>query len=159
MALAQWNYWATYMRNGANNLPRPMLYQTQQETLQETFMFSMYSFGFDTPAFLRILMMPVILLFTGLRYAANATCRGPNWPSAIEKLCAISEHDPYQEPGVGTPVGWAATVLAKNRGEYPTDPKARTENWHGIEDGERHAAAWLENPAMNKTSPVERGAQ
>lgn len=83
MALAQWNYWCRYMSDGPNGLPKPMLFHTRQETLRESFLFSMYSFGMRSPAFFRILMMPQILLFTALRFFANATSRDPVWPASM----------------------------------------------------------------------------
>ena len=146
MALAQWNYWCAYMNDGPSALPNPMLFHTQQETPRESFLFSMYSFGMRAPVFVRLLMMPLILVFTVMRIAANATCRDPVWPEAIEKISAIANDDPYAEPKDGTPVGWGETILAQQRGEYPNDPKARADGWTGDPDGRSYAAVWLENP-------------
>jgi len=146
MALAQWNYWCAYMNDGPSGLPKPMLFHTQQETPRESFLFSMYSFGMRAPVLVRLLMMPMILVFTVMRIAANATCRDPVWPGAIERISAIASNDPYAEPGPGTPVGWGDTILAQQRGEYPNDPKARAAGWTGQSDGSQHAAAWLERP-------------
>ncbi|WP_245644071.1 DUF6708 domain-containing protein [Paraburkholderia oxyphila] len=147
MALAQWNYWCTYMKVGPNGLPKPMLFHTQNETLRESFLFSMYSFGMRAPVVIRLLMMPLILVFTVMRVFASATCRNPVWPAAIERISVIAPDDHYAEPGPGTPVGWGATVQAQQRGEYPNDPKARAEGWTGEPDGKLHAATWLDNPA------------
>lgn len=143
MALAQWNYWRTYMNDGPNGLPKPMLFHTQHETLRESFLFSMYSFGMRAPVIVRLLMMPLILVFTVMRIMANATCRDPVWPEAVEKISHIDADDPYAEPRPGTPVGWGDTVLAQQRGEYPNAPKARMNDWKGDPDGRMHAAAWL----------------
>ncbi len=148
MALAQWNYWCAYMNDGPNGLPKPMLFHTQRETLRESFLFSMYSFGMRAPVFVRLLMMPLILVFTVMRIMANATCRDPVWPDAIERISAIDSGDPYAEPRRGTPVGWGDTVLAQQRGEYPNDPKARAEGWAGEPDGRVHATTWLTNPVI-----------
>ncbi len=146
MALAQWNYWCAYMNDGPNGLPKPMLFHTQQETPRESFLFSMYSFGMRAPVVARLLMMPLILVFTVMRILANMTCRDPIWPEAIERISAVASDDPYAEPRPGTPVGWGDTVLAQQRGEYPNDPKARVESWSGEPDGRKYALAWLENP-------------
>ena len=146
MALAQWNYWCVYMNDGPKDLPKPMLFHTQRETPRESFLFSMYSFGMRAPVAARLLMMPLILVFTVMRILANATCRDPVWPDAIERISAVGSADPYAEPRPGTPVGWGDTVLAQQRGEYPNDPKARVEGWSGEPDGRKYALGWLENP-------------
>ncbi|WP_245644072.1 DUF6708 domain-containing protein [Paraburkholderia oxyphila] len=146
MALAQWNYWCTYMNDGPNGLPKPMLFHTQNETLRESFLFSMYSFGMRAPVVIRLLMMPLILVFTVMRVFANATCRNPVWPAAIKCISVVAPDDHYAEPRPGTPVGWGATVLAQQRGEYPNDPKTTAQSWTGASDGRLHAATWLDNP-------------
>ncbi|HDR9185155.1 TPA: hypothetical protein QDB06_005795 [Burkholderia vietnamiensis] len=156
MALAQWNYWCAYMNDGPNGLPKPMLFHTQRETPRESFLFSLYSFGMRAPVFIRMLMMPLILVFTVMRILANATCRDPVWPAAIEQISAIAPDDLYAEPRSGTPVGWGDTVLAQQRGEYPNDPKARVEDWGGEPDGRMYAAAWLENPGANMMHAAAR---
>ena len=156
MALAQWNYWCAYMNDGPNGLPKPMLFHTQHETPRESFLFSLYSFGMRAPVFIRLLMMPLILVFTVMRILANATCREPVWPAAIEQISAIAPDDLYAEPHSGTPVGWGDTVLAQQRGEYPNDPKARVEDWAGEPVGRVYAAAWLENPGANTMHAVAR---
>jgi len=146
LALAQWNYWCKYMNDGPSELPKPMLFHTQHETPRESFLFSLYSFGMNAPVFMRLLAMPAVLIFTAMRMLANATCRAPVWPEAIEKLSRIALDDPYAEPRAGTPVGWAQTILAQQRGEYPEDSNARVDGWTGEPDGRTYAAAWLENP-------------
>jgi hypothetical protein len=148
MALAQWNYWCAFMNDGPGHLPKPMLFHTQHETPRESFLFSMYGFGMRAPVFVRLLMMPLILVFTVMRIAANATCRDPIWPDAIQRISAIGPDDPYSEPRLGTPVGWGETVLAQQRGEYPNDPKTRIDGWTGQPDAREHAAAWLEHPTV-----------
>ncbi|SDQ19194.1 hypothetical protein SAMN05443245_0305 [Paraburkholderia fungorum] len=159
MALAQWNYWCRYMSDGPSRLPKPMLFHTQRETLRESFLFSMYGFGMRAPAFLRIIMMPQILLFTGLRALANVTNRAPVWPADVEKISSIAQNDPYAEPRHKTPVGWGDTVLAQQRGDYPENPKARAEDWTGEADGKVHAVVWLANPAALVARSAVRGAQ
>ncbi|WP_186036328.1 DUF6708 domain-containing protein [Burkholderia gladioli] len=147
MALAQWNYWCAYMNDGPGDLPKPMLFHTQQETLREAFLFSLYSFGMRAPVIVRLLMMPHILVFTVMRVLANATCRDPIWPESIERISQIAPDDPYAEPRPGTPVGWGDTILAQQRGEYPDNPQAPVKDWKGEMDEQKNAAAWLENPA------------
>ncbi len=156
LALVQWNYWCKYMNDGPNNLPKPMLFHTQNETPRESFLFSLYGVGMRAPVLWRVIMMPLILLFTAMRILANATCRAPIWPESIEKTSAIAPADPYAEPRSGTPVGWAETVLAQQRGDYPTDPKGSVEGWSGEPDGRLHAAAWLNNPHVDKPLATQR---
>ena len=146
LALAQWNYWCKYMNDGPEGLPLPMLFQTRNETPRESFLFSLYDFGMNAPLFMRLLAMPAVLSFTVMRMLANATCRNPIWPAAIEEISRVASDDPYAQPRAGTPVGWAETVSAQRRGEYPDDPNARVEGWTGEQDGRRHALAWLDNP-------------
>jgi hypothetical protein len=154
MALAQWNYWCAYMNDGPSGLPKPMLFHTQHETPRESFLFSMYSFGMRAPVLVRLLMMPMILVFTVMRIAANATCRDPVWPDAIERISSVERDDPYAEPRKGTPVGWAETILAQQRGEYPNDPKARVAGWTGQSDGRQHAITWLDKPPAYTTQLI-----
>ena len=156
LALAQWNYWCKYMNDGPNNLPKPMLFHTQNETPRESFLFSLYGVGMRAPVLWRVIMMPLILLFTAMRILANATCRAPIWPESIEKISAIAPADLYAEPHSGTPVGWAETVLAQQRGDYPSDPKGSVEAWSGEPDGQLHAAAWLNNPRIEKPLAAQR---
>lgn len=147
LALAQWNYWCKFMNDGPNGLPKPMLFHTENETPRESFLFSLYGVGMDAPAIWRIVMMPLILLFTLMRILANATSRNPVWPESIQRTSQIAADDPYAQPRAGTPVGWGETVLARRRGDYPINPKARVEDWKGEDDATRHAALWLDNPA------------
>ncbi|NIF90638.1 DUF6708 domain-containing protein [Burkholderia sp. Cy-637] len=147
MALAQWNYWCMYMNAGPNGLPKPMLFHTRHETLRESFLFSLYSFGMRAPVVIRLLMMPLILVFTVMRVFANMTCRNPVWPGQIENISVVASDDPYAEPRAGTPVGWGDTVLAQQRGEYPNDPKTKADGWVGEPDGRANAASWLDNPS------------
>ncbi len=145
-ALAQWNYWCKYMNDGPDGLPLPMLFQTRRETPRESFLFSLYDFGLNASVFMRLLAMPFVLIFTAMRMLANATCRNPVWPTAVDAMSAVASDDPHVQPRAGTPVGWSETVLAQRRGEYPDDPNSRVDGWAGDQDGRRHAAAWLDNP-------------
>jgi hypothetical protein len=143
LALAQWNYWCRYMNEGPNGLPKPMLFHTENETPRESFLFALYGVGLQAPVIWRIIMMPFILVFTVMRIVANATCRDPVWPEAIDLISRVAPDDLYAEPRTGTPVGWAETVLAKRRGTYPKDPKSKVESWQGEPDGEANARLWL----------------
>ncbi len=156
LALAQWNYWCKYMNDGPNDLPKPMLFHTQNETPHESFLFSLYGVGMRAPVLWRMFMMPFILVFTAMRILANATCRAPIWPESIKKISTITTEDPYAEPSFTTPVGWAETVLAQRRGDYPDDPKDRVDGWSGEPDGRLHAAAWLRNPRGEKRLATQR---
>jgi hypothetical protein len=157
LVLAQWNYWCKYMSDGPSGLPKPMLFHTENETPRESFLFSLYGVGMRAPVLWRMIMMPFILVFTVMRILANATCRAPIWPDSISNISRVDPNDPYAEPGSSTPVGWGDTVLAQQRGDYPTDPKGYVEGWGGEPDGRLHAVAWLKNPGVVK-EPVPRPA-
>ncbi|PMS35373.1 hypothetical protein B0G57_10593 [Trinickia symbiotica] len=144
LLLAQWNYWCHYMNSGPADLPKPMLFHTEKETPRESFLFSLYGVGLRAPVLYRIIMMPFILVFTVMRIIANATCRDPIWPDAIEGISTVAPGDPYAEPREGTPVGWEQTVLAQRRGEYPDDPKGKVDNWQGEPNGAANADLWLQ---------------
>jgi hypothetical protein len=109
----------------------------------------MYSFGMRAPVVIRLLMMPLILVFTVMRILANATCRAPLWPDSIEKVSKIDTNDPYAEPRAGTPIGWGDTIEAQLRGEYPDNPKAKAKNWSGRLDSRQHAVSWLDDPTAH----------
>jgi hypothetical protein len=91
-----------------------------------------------------------------MRILANAICRAPIWSESIEKNSKIDQTDPYAEPRCGTSVGWGGSILAGQRGEYPNDPKARTEGWRGELDSRLHAAAWLKDPSIGQRLAVRR---
>jgi hypothetical protein len=149
LALAQWNYWCKFMNDGPNGLPKPMLFHTENETPRESFLFSLYGIGMDAPAIFRVVMMPLILIFTVMRILANVTSRNPIWPKSIERISEIKPDDSYIQPRAGTPVGWSDTVMARRRGDYPINPKARIEDWTGDGDATRYAASWLDTPKIN----------
>ncbi|NHB11682.1 hypothetical protein GWK53_34910 [Burkholderia cepacia] len=152
LALAQWNYWCQYMNDGPRNLPKPMLFHTQHETPRESFLFALYNFGMNVALFMRLLTLPMVLLFAAMRMLANVTCRAPVWPEAIARISVVAPDDLYAEPRASTPVGWAATVLAQQRGDYPDDDHARVPNWASEPDGLKFAAAWLKDPATAATA-------
>jgi hypothetical protein len=131
-----------------------MVFHTENETSRESFLFSLYGFGLNAPAFWRILVMPVVLVFSATRMLANATCRAPIWPSSIEQISRIAPDDPYAEPRAGTPTGWAQTVQAQQRGSWPNGTKSKAEGWTGEPDGKAFALAWLKGAAINTRSTV-----
>ena len=143
MLLAQWNYWCKYMNEGPRDLPKPMLFNTENETPRESFLYALYGTAPNVPALFRVVIMPFILVFALMRILANLTCRNPIWPDAIEKISQAAPDDAYAEPRSGTPVGWAETVLAQRRGEYPDDPYAKVVNWTGEASGKANAIQWL----------------
>ncbi|MCF1367982.1 hypothetical protein LH704_15060 [Burkholderia cenocepacia] len=147
LALAQWNYWCMYMNNGPHSLPKPMLFHTKHETPRESFLYALYNFGMNVPLVMRLIAMPAVLSFTIMRMLANVTCRAPVWPEAIARISVVAPDDLYAEPRASTPVGWAETVLAQQRGDYPDDDHARVPNWTSEPDGLKYAAAWLKDPA------------
>ena len=141
--LAQWNYWCHYMNDGPATLPKPMLFLPTRETLSETFFFAMYTFGFTASGTWRLITMPFTLLLWALRALSLATCRYPVWPDAYAEVNRVDPNDQYAEPSGRTPVGWAATIRAQERGEYPEAPKGEVRNWRGSRDGVENARLWV----------------
>lgn len=143
--LGTWNYWQTYMNQGPQSLFPPMLYLAENETPLEAFLYSLYSFGLQASAPIRLLSMPFVLTFSALRILANLTCRNPIWPEAIARISQIDADDPYDQPRGKTPVGWAQTTLASLRGEYPENPFGPTPGWSGEPDPKKNRERWLQD--------------
>jgi hypothetical protein len=143
LLLAQWNYWCKYMNDGPEGLPKPLLFHSEHENARESFLYALYGLGFRAPVVWRAVTMPLTLVFAAMRILANATCRDPVWPKAIEGICQVDSGDSYAEPKAGTPVGWGETVLAQQRGEYPNDPQGKVANWTGERDGVSNARRWV----------------
>jgi hypothetical protein len=145
--LAQWNYWCHYMNEGPKTLPKPMLFLPSRETLGETFFFAMYTFGMTASGTWRLITMPFTLLLFVLRALSLTTCRYPIWPDSYVEVNRIDPNDEYAEPSGGTPIGWAATIRAQQRGEYPESTKGEVRGWHGSPDGAENAKMWvMDNP-------------
>ncbi|WP_367379812.1 DUF6708 domain-containing protein [Collimonas arenae] len=143
--LAQWNYWCWYMNRGPAELPKPMLFHTEHESLRESFLFAMYGFGMTGSPAYRIVMMPLTLVWACFRIVAIATCRSLIWPKSVEQVSAIPADDAYNQPRGDTPVGWAETALAQERHDYPYSSKKEMDNWRGEKDGEANASLWAED--------------
>ncbi|WP_343724712.1 DUF6708 domain-containing protein [Herbaspirillum huttiense] len=143
--LSQWNYWCWYMNQGPAELPKPPLFFSEREDMQESFLFCLYDFGLQASAAYRIAMMPFILVMTSHRLMAMWTCRDPIWPRSVEDVSVLEPDDPYDQPNGNTPIGWAATVLAKQREQYPHDPKREMDTWRGEQDPALNALLWAED--------------
>jgi hypothetical protein len=143
--LSQWNYWCEYMNQGPADLPPPALFFSEHEDTRESWLFCMYEMGFQASSLFRTIVMPLILLYTSHRLIAQWTCRDPVWPKAVEAVSAIALGDVYDQPLGATPVGWAATAIARARNEWPFDPKREVANWHGEQDPAKNALLWTEN--------------
>ncbi|WP_288410309.1 DUF6708 domain-containing protein [uncultured Herbaspirillum sp.] len=143
--LSQWNYWCWYMNRGPAELPKPPLFFSERENTQKSFLFCLYDFGLRANASYRIAMMPFILVLTSHRLMAMWTCRDPIWPKSVEDVCVLKPDDPYDQPNGNTPIGWGATVLAKQREQYPHDPKCEMETWRGEKDPALNALLWAED--------------
>jgi hypothetical protein len=142
--LSQWNYWCEYMNQGPADLPQPALFFSEHEDTRESWLFCMYEMGFRASSLFRTIMMPLILLYTSHRLIAQWTCRDPIWPKAVEAVSVIAPGDVYDQPRGATPVGWAATAIARARNEWPFDPKRKVANWHGEQDAAKNARLWTE---------------
>ncbi|BEV16757.1 hypothetical protein HBDW_35450 [Herbaspirillum sp. DW155] len=143
--LSQWNYWCWYMNYGPGELPKPPLFFSENESMRESFLFCLYGFGMQASIAYRISMMPFILIMTGYRLFALWTCRNPVWPQEVEDVSVIDPNDPYDEPQMHTPIGWGETVLAKQRGDYPEDPKMEIMDWRGERDPAVNALLWAQD--------------
>lgn len=141
--LAQWNYWCKYMKEGPQDLPKPMLFIPTRETISDTFFFGMYTLGMIASGTERVVTMPFTLLFTALRALSLLTCRQPVWPDSLNEINRVDSDDPYAEPSGRTPVGWAETIRAHERGEYPESPRGDVPNWNGSKDGAENAEKWV----------------
>ncbi len=158
--LSQWNYWCWYMNHGPGELPKPPLFFSERESMRESFLFCLYDLGMQASVRYRVAMMPYILLMTGYRLLALWTCRDPVWPQAVMDVSVIEPDDPYDEPRGNTPIGWGDTVLARQRGDYPDDPKMEIKDWKGEADPALNALLWAEDipPTIHqpRKSPHER---
>jgi len=143
--LSQWNYWCWYMNLGPADLPKPLLFFKESESMLESFLFCMYEFGMRATAAYRISMMPFILLMTSHRLMALWTCRDPVWPEAVVNASVIDPDDPFDEPRGNTPVGWAETAHALDRHEYPDGAKCAMKDWRGEKDPTVNALLWAED--------------
>jgi hypothetical protein len=140
--LAQWNYWCAYMNSGPSRLPAPMLYLAEDEDVTESFFICMYSFGFSVPAFMKLLGMPFIVLAFICRRLTLATCRHPQWPPEIDKPDELLAAE-FNEPARGTPVGWKATIEARHRGDWPSNPYIEVIGWSGL-NARKNAQYWAD---------------
>lgn len=154
--LSQWNYWCWYMNNGPAKLPLPPLFFSEQENLTETFLFCLYSMGYEASYLARVIMLPVVLIMTGARLLAMWTCRDPIWPTAVENVSAVETDDPYDQPRGNTPVGWAQTAIARQNQTYPFDPKMKLDGWRGEPNGAANARLWAQDiaPTIKRTDEV-----
>ncbi len=140
--LSQWNYWCEYMNQGPGNLPHPPLFFSEHEDARESFLFCLYGMGFQASSLFRIFILPFVVLYTTHRLMSLWTCRDPVWPDWVEAVSQVAPDDPFNEPRGNTPVGWADTGMARERDEWPFDPKRDTTNWHGEMDPAKNAELW-----------------
>jgi hypothetical protein len=140
--LAQWNYWCEYMNRGPQNLPKPLLFLSEQEDFPDSFLYCLYEMGFDMGGVFRTIFMPFAVLLTTHRLMSMSTCRQPVWPDEVLDVSGFASSDPHDQPQGDTPVGWAATVRARRDGSYPRMPCAKTEAWIGDTDPMTNAQRW-----------------
>jgi uncharacterized Zn-binding protein involved in type VI secretion len=143
--LSQWNYWCEYMNQGPANLPKPALFLSEYEDVRETFLICVYEWGFQLSNVIRSILLPFILLSTSFRLLSLWTCRDPIWPATVEAVSKIEPDDPFDQPRGDTPVGWAMTGVARERNEWPFDPKREVADWHGEPDPAKNALLWTED--------------
>lgn len=151
--LAQWNYYCAFMNDGPETLPSPMLYLSEKEDVRESFLHCMYEIDHSAGIVFRILFMPAILGLTCFRVLSLSTCRAPIWPDDVDRLCALDASDVHAQPSGTTPIGWAATVLAKHRNEYPHFPRKEVIGWSGQSES-KNAELWAEEISpLNHVAP------
>jgi hypothetical protein len=141
--LCQWNYWCWYTNNGPQDLPKPLLFLTEKESLYESFLYCMYDFGFSLHPTIRKIMLPYFSGVTLIRLAALWTCRAPIWPSEIKKISQVGDADPYNQPAGNMPIGWAETLKAHVDKTYPSDPRCCIPDWTGEPDAMKNAHLWM----------------
>lgn len=73
------------------------------------------------------------------------TCRDPIWPDTVAKVSVIEPDDPFDQPSWNTPVGWAETIHAIDRGEYPDGDKREMKNWSGEKNPALNALLWAKD--------------
>ncbi|WP_028102840.1 DUF6708 domain-containing protein [Pseudoduganella violaceinigra] len=142
--LAQWNYYCTYMNDGPAALPSPMLYLSEDEDIRESFLHCVYEIDHTAGIVFRVLFMPAFLGLTCFRVLSLSTCRAPIWPEEVDRLCRADAMDAYAQPSGSTPRGWAATIHAKHRNEYPHFPRAEILGWTGPSES-KNAELWAED--------------
>jgi hypothetical protein len=142
--LAQWNYYCAYMNNGPTGIPAPMLFLSEREDIRESFLHCVYEMGHTTNIMFRILLMPVFLGLTFFRVLSLATCREPIWPAEVDRVCSSHDSDIHAQPAGNTPIGWAATVHAQSRNEYPHFPRVELIGWSGQSES-KNAELWAED--------------
>ena len=147
--LAQWNYWCAYMNQGPGELPSPPLYFSESEDVRESFLFCTYDIGFAGVTLSYILFLPVLLGLAIIRRVALMTSRDHIWPKSVESVSEIDVGDPYNQPRGETPVGWAATGMARIHNRWPLDPKSKTVNWLGERDPAKNGKLWIREMSPN----------
>ena len=143
--LAQWNYWCAYMNCGPTDLPRPLLYLPERETVTESFLCCMYELGFyfNLGPVTRTILSPFVLLLTSYRLMSMWTCRDPVWPLEVLDVSEIAQSDIHAQPSCDTPIGWAETVRARSEGRYPLAPRCVSPDWSGDADPVINAKRWM----------------
>jgi hypothetical protein len=139
--LAQWNYYRTYMEEGPEAIPAPMVYLAEKENIRESFLHCVYEFDHSAGIASRIIFLPIFLILTIFRVLSLATCRAPIWPAALDHLFLSNTSDVFVQPSGNTPIGWAETVLSKHRNEYPHFPRKEIKEWSGPAEVE-NAKLW-----------------
>lgn len=140
--LAQWNYWCEYMNHGPENLPKPLLYLSEHESLSESFLYCLYEIGFGISGAFRTILSPFVLVLTSHRLMSMWTCRHPVWPDEVLNVSRVAHADPHDQPSGNTPVGWRATVRARREGRYPRTPSGKADAWIGDLDPMANARRW-----------------
>lgn len=156
--LAQWNYYCAYMNDGPGALPSPMLYLSEKEDIRESFLHCVYEIDHSAGIVFRVLFMPAFLGLTFFRLLSLSTCRPPIWSDEVDRLCSLDANDIYAQPTGFTPIGWAATVHAKHRNEYPYFPRLEIAGWCGQGES-RNAELWAGNESpLNVDAPYQARA-
>ena len=158
--LAQWNYWCAYMNSGPKDLPKPMLYLPERETVTESFLCCMYELGFYLklgPA-TRTILSPFVLLLTSFRLMSMWTSRDPVWPGDVLDVSEIAPWDIHTQPSYDTPIGWAETERARVEGRYPMAPRCSNPDWSGEADPIVNAERWIEKDDRKGSSRNSRKA-
>lgn len=152
--LSQWNYWCRYMNHGPAELPQPLMFLSEHESLHESYRYCMYDRGFGLSFGMKAFLFPFAVPMTICRIIALATCRAPIWPPEIALLSEAVADDPYAQPHGTSLVGWVATAQAIAQKRYAGVQHGTTPCWLGEEDSLKHAARWVtdDDPRTKKVS-------
>jgi hypothetical protein len=113
-----WEYLVRYMEEGPQAVipltPAYLPIAEHRETLRFGLMILLAQF--ENLAIFKVLMSPVMFIYSLSRWLAMRTCKIPVWPSEVEAACRIDPDDPCRRDARDNPRKlWAAISKAQSR--------------------------------------------